>query len=157
LGQYNNYGQATTPVPVQTNPFNPFNTIPGYAGQQLSQMYNQSVSTTTPNLNQMALRNAQALAQQSMQQQAPSMGAARIGPGAGTSYSGQKPFSNYSTGPTVSPYLNLFRTDVNGQNQFNYSTLVEPQLQQLQTNQQLSRQTSSNERRLEAIAAQADF
>src|SRR3954463_12650788 len=71
FAQYNSYGQATTPVPVQTNPFNPFNTLPGYAGQQLSQMYNQSIATRTPSLSQLALRNAQAITQNSMQQQGP--------------------------------------------------------------------------------------
>jgi hypothetical protein len=157
FGQYNSYGQATTPAPVQTNPFNPFNSMPGYAGQQLSSLYNQNISTRTPSLNQMALRNAQAITQTSLQQQSPSMGAARIGLGTNTSFSGSKPFSNYSTGPSVSPYLNLFRTDLNGQNQFNYSTLVEPQLQQQQMNQQLARQSSNTERRLQAISAQSDY
>ena len=33
FGQYNNYGQATLPLPVQSNPYNPFNTMPGYPGQ----------------------------------------------------------------------------------------------------------------------------
>jgi hypothetical protein len=157
VGQYNTYGQATLPAPVQTNAFNPFVSLPGFAGQQLSQLYNQNVSTRTPSLNQLALRNAQAITQNSMQQQTASMGTARIGLGTNTSYSGTKPYSNYSTGPSVSPYLNLFRNDLNGQNQFNYSTLVEPQLQQQQMNQQLSRQTSSNERRLQSIAAQSDY
>jgi hypothetical protein len=154
---FGQYGQATLPIPVQQNPFNPFNSLPGYAGQQLSQMYNQSVSTRTPSLNQLALRNAQAITQNSVQQSMPSMGAARIGLGTGTSFSGTKPYSNYSTGPTVSPYLNLFRNDLNGQSQFNYSTLVEPQLQQQQLNTQLARQTSNTERRLQSIAAQSDY
>jgi len=149
---YNPYGQATIPTP-----YNPLGAVPGAAGQQLGQLYSQSVSTRTPSLNQLALRNAQAITQNSMQQQAPSMGAARIGLGTGTSFSGTKPFSNYSTGPSVSPYLNLFRNDLNGQNQFNYSTLVEPLLQQQQFNQQLARQTSSNDRRIQSIAAQADY
>jgi hypothetical protein len=88
----------------------------------------------------------------------PSMsGGARIGLGVNTSSSGSKPFSSYTTAPTVSPYLNLFRNDLNGQSDFNYSTLVKPQLQQQQLNQQLERQNLQTNRRLTSIAAQADF
>jgi hypothetical protein len=68
-----------------------------------------------------------------------------------------KPFSNLTSAPTVSPYLNLFRNDLNGQSDFNYQTLVRPQLQQQQVNSQLQRQDLQNARRLQAIAAQADF
>jgi len=81
----------------------------------------------------------------------------RIGLGLGTSSRASKPFSGISSAPTVSPYLNLFRTDLNGGSNFNYSTLVQPQLQQQQVNQQLERQTIQNNRKLTAIAAQADF
>lgn len=65
-----------------------------------------------------------------------------------------KPFSTVQSQPTVSPYLNLFRNDLNGNNSLNYSTLVRPQLQQQQTNDQLERQNLQNARRLQAIAAQ---
>ncbi|MFO0791077.1 MAG: hypothetical protein U0805_16580 [Pirellulales bacterium] len=65
-----------------------------------------------------------------------------------------KPFAAYTPQEPVSPYLNLFRVDLNGTNQFNYSTLVRPQLQQQQTNEQLERQNLQNARRLQAIAAQ---
>ena len=70
---------------------------------------------------------------------------------------GGKPFSNYSSQPTVSPYLNLFRNDLSGQSDLNYQTLVRPQLQQQQVNSQLQRQDIQNNRKLQAIAAQADF
>ena len=106
----------------------------------------------------MALRNAQAISANSSQAQSGMSGAARIGLGTGTSFSGSKPFTGYSAGPTVSPYLNLFRVDLAGNNALNYNTLVAPQLQQQQVNQQLSRQTSSTERRLQAIVQPpADF
>jgi hypothetical protein len=75
----------------------------------------------------------------------------------GDSTSGSKPFSSYSSPPTVSPYMNLFRVDLNGNNNFNYSTLVRPQLQQQQMNQQLERQNLQNSRRIQSIAAQADY
>ena len=83
--------------------------------------------------------------------------AGRIGLGLGGSSRSSKPFSSYSSQPTVSPYLNLFRTDLNGGGNFNYSTLVQPQLQQQQLNQQLERQNLQTNRRLQAIAAQSDF
>lgn len=81
----------------------------------------------------------------------------RINFGASTASRGSKPFSSYQTSPTVSPYLNLFRTDLQGGGNFNYSTLVQPQLQQQQLNQQLERQNGQTNRRLQSIAAQADF
>jgi hypothetical protein len=81
----------------------------------------------------------------------------RLGLGLGSAGRASKPFTGISSAPTVSPYLNLFRTDLNGGGNFNYSTLVQPQLQQQQVNQQLERQTLQNNRRLTSIAAQADF
>ena len=60
-------------------------------------------------------------------------------------------------GPTVSPYLNLFRDDLDGSGDFNYQTLVRPMLQQQQYNQQAQRQSLEISRRLQAIAAQGDF
>jgi hypothetical protein len=81
----------------------------------------------------------------------------RVGLGAGTPTRTSKPFSSYSSSPTVSPYLNLFRTDLSTGGNFNYSTLVQPQLQQQQLNQQLERQALQANRRLQAIAAQADY
>jgi hypothetical protein len=116
-------------------------------------------STSVTSLNQMALRNAQQAMQQSYQQQSNGgmPGAGRIGLGLDTSFSGSKPFSGFSQGPTVSPYLNLFRVDQNGFQGFNYSTLVQPQLQQQQFNQKQNQQNNTTTRRLQAISAQADY
>jgi hypothetical protein len=110
----------------------------------------QSSSSAT-SLNQLALRNAQQAMQQqfSSQQNGGMQSAGRIGLGLDQSYSGSKPFSGFSQGPTVSPYLNLFRVDNNGFQGFNYSTLVAPELQQQQNN--------TTTRRLQAISAQADY
>jgi hypothetical protein len=118
----------------------------------------QYSSTSATSLNQMALRNAQQIMQQSQSQSRMGMsGAGRIGLGIGDSYSGVKPFSNFSQGPTVSPYLNLFRQDTSGNTAFNYNTLVEPQLRQQQLNQQQQQQNQLTTRRLQAISAQADY
>jgi hypothetical protein len=109
-------------------------------------------------LNQMALRNAQQVMQQSFQQPSSAMpSAGRIGLGLGQSYSGSKPFTGFSQGPAVSPYLNLFRNDQNGFQGFNYSTLVQPELQQQQFNQRLQQENQQTTRRLQAISAQADY
>ena len=83
----------------------------------------------------------------------------RTGVGAGTPTRASKPFSSYSgsSSPAVSPYLNLFRTDLSTGGNFNYSTLVQPQLQQQQVNQQLERQALQANRRLQSIAAQSDY
>lgn len=75
----------------------------------------------------------------------------------GVSTSPSKPFSSYNAPPTVSPYMNLFRVDLNGNNNFNYSTLVRPQLQQQQVNQQIEQQNLQNSRRIQSIAAQAAY
>ena len=140
----------------QYTPFNPYTSLNGFARNQLTQNYQQATSTG-PSLNQIALRNAQ----QSMQQSyAPPTGmpsASRIGLGNTTSYSGSKPFSGFSQGPAVSPYLNLFRTDLNGNNAFNYNTLVEPQLRQQQLNQQQQQANTQTSYRLQAISAKADY
>jgi hypothetical protein len=109
-------------------------------------------------LNQMALRNAQQAMQQGFNQSSSGMsGAGRIGLGLDQSYSGSKPFQGFSNGPAVSPYLNLFRVDQNGFQGFNYSTLVQPELQQQQFQQQQRQQNSTTTRRLQAISAQADY
>ena len=115
-------------------------------------------STSVTSLNQLALRNAQQVMQQSYSQSNDGMSSAgRIGLGLDQSYSGTKPFTGFSQGPTVSPYLNLFRVDQNGFQGFNYSTLVAPELQQQQFNQQQKQQNQTTSRRLQAISAQADY
>jgi hypothetical protein len=148
-------GQSSSPA---TTRFNPYVYQTGPAANLLSQNYTGVTSSSTPpSLNQVALRNAQTLMMNSLRQPSSSTGAARIGLGAGNSFSGSKPFSGFSQGPTVSPYLNLFRVDLSGNNALNYQTLVEPQLRQQQLNQQIQQKAQQTNYRLQAIAAQADF
>src|SRR3954454_10864846 len=65
----------------------------------------------------------------------------------------RKPFSSYAPQPTVSPYLNLFRTDLGSSSGgLNYSTLVEPHLRQQAVNQSLGNQSAQQNRRLSSIA-----
>ncbi|HEX4412408.1 MAG TPA: hypothetical protein VH107_02195 [Lacipirellulaceae bacterium] len=83
-------------------------------------------------------------------------GAASFGVGASSLRA--KPFSTLTPQNPVSPYLNLFRTDTNGApNAFNYSTLVQPQLQQQATNDALQRQQLQTSRRVQQIAAQPNL
>lgn len=68
-----------------------------------------------------------------------------------------KPFSGVSNGPTVSPYLNLFREDFDGGSDFNYQTLVRPQLQQQQMNQDLQRQQVETNQRVQSLSARQAY
>lgn len=138
----------------------------GVFGQQIrtSAPTARSVNTTPPvfqNLSSVTGQSATSL-RKSYESSSSSMysGGSGARPAAqygGTSQLANKPFSAYTSQPTVSPYLNLFRVDLNGNNDFNYSTLVRPQLQQQRVNQQLEQQNIQNARRLQAIAAQPDF
>jgi hypothetical protein len=117
----------------------------------------QTVDSFTRNMATQRLNSGYGSIRSPLMNMQSSFGGSRIGLGANTGSSGSKPFSSYSSAPTVSPYLNLFRTDLNTGSNFNYSTLVEPQLQQQQVNQQLQRAAIQQNRRLQSIAAQADF
>jgi hypothetical protein len=128
------------------------------AAVALGQYSSPSSGSAGLTLNQLALRNAQQIMQQAAQQPSSSMpGAGRIGLGLDTSFSGSKPFQGFSRGPAVSPYLNLFRVDQNGFQGFNYSTLVQPELQQQQFQQKQQQQNLTTTRRLQAISAMADY
>jgi hypothetical protein len=128
----------------------------GYASREMARIYGQGVGRgySAGSLNQIALNNARGRGV------APGIGqtgGSRLGLGLGSTAPLAKPFSNYSPGPTVSPYMNLFREDLDGNSDFNYQTLVRPQLQQQQFNQQLDRQAMDTAQRLQQISAQADF
>ena len=57
-----------------------------------------------------------------------------------------KPFQTIESEPAVSPYLNLYRTDLNPNTMPNYVALVRPQFEQLQAN----RKQASDLQRLRA-------
>lgn len=81
---------------------------------------------------------------------APSLG---VGIGAPVS----KPFSGASSGPTISPYMNLFREDFGDASDLNYQTLVRPQLQQQQINSDLQRQQLETNKRVQSLSARQDY
>ena len=127
----------------------------GYAGRELSSIHRQSVGTgySVSSLNQISLRSAQASVPyvgQSSARSAPRSLGLSSGPLS-------KPFTTYSPAPTTSPYLNLFREDFEGNSDLNYNTLVRPMLQQQQFNEQMQRQSIEISKRLQSLAAQADF
>lgn len=133
----------------------PASDVGGYAGRELNRIHQQSVGRgyTVGSLNQIALRSAQLRVPNVGQM---SGGSSPASFGLNTSLA-SKPFSSYSPAPTTSPYLNLFREDLEGNSDLNYNTLVRPMLQQQQFNDRIQRQNMETNRRLQAISAQADF
>jgi hypothetical protein len=121
-------------------------------------VYNESIGTgySAQSLNSIALNAARDQYNRNIAQ-----GPALAKPGPRLSLqqggAGAKPFSNYSPSPTTSPYLNLFRDDFAGESDLNYNTLVRPQIQQQQFNQQVQRQGQEIARRMQSMAAQSDF
>ncbi|MCI0353163.1 MAG: hypothetical protein L0Z53_27405, partial [Acidobacteriales bacterium] len=129
----------------------------GYAATEMSRIMRQDLGTgyTGESLNRIALNSARANVA-NVGQQSTRPGPIGLGPATATGPA-NKPFSSFSPSPTVSPYLNLFREDLDGNSDFNYQTLVRPQLQQQQFNQQQQRQNLDINARLQQISAQADF
>jgi hypothetical protein len=142
--------------------FKPRSEVGGYTGNELRNIYRSDIGQgfTSKSLNAIALQNAQARVGYVGQSSA---GMASGGTGISSSAVGpmalnrSKPFSSVSSSPTVSPYLNLFREDLDGGSDFNYQTLVRPQLQQQQFNQQIERQNLELSRRVQSISAQSPY
>jgi hypothetical protein len=130
----------------------------GYASTELQQIYNQAVGSgySVASINSGVLQGSRGRNINVGRQVGPASVGPRIGLGVGASVAG-KPFASFSPTPTTSPYLNLFREDREGGGDLNYNTLVRPQLQQQQFNEQVQRQAIEVQRRLQAISAQSDF
>jgi hypothetical protein len=142
-----------------TGTYKPLSRVGGFAQSELNSIYSEDVGSglSVSSLNSIALQNARYQGGYVGQMTTQNQSAPRIGlqPGGGSALN--KPFSNFSASPTTSPYLNLFRDDFGGNSDFNYNTLVRPQLQQQQFNQQVQRQGVEMTRRLQSIAAQGAF
>lgn len=136
----------------------PLSKVDGAAGNELRQIYSQGIGRgyTSESLNSIALRSAQGrvpnVGQQTVTGNSAFAGGSSIAPSRSS-----KPFSSVSSSPTVSPYMNLFREDLEGFGDFNYQTLVRPQLNQLQLNQQFQNQNSELNQRVQSISAQRDY
>ena len=131
----------------------------GYTGNEIRNIYRQDIGQgyTSDSLNAISMQNARA--------RVGYFGQSSAGMGTSSSSSSSslapsrspKPFSSVSSSPTVSPYMNLFREDFDGGGDFNYQTLVRPQLQQQQLNQQFQRENMELARRVQSISAQSDY
>jgi hypothetical protein len=135
----------------------PRSTGGGYSGQQLRQLYRSDVGRgfSVNSVNSMSLQRSQASVPY-VGQSTTSYGRDRIDLGVSPS-SVEKPFSNTSSRPAVSPYLNLFRDDLDGSGDFNYQTLVRPQLQQQQLNEQFQSQAQAIAQRVQQISARPAY
>ena len=68
-----------------------------------------------------------------------------------------KPFTYATQRPTVSPYMNQFRTDLEGGAGPNYQTLVRPQLNQMRINQDTLRRQQQVYRQLQSLQSRSAF
>jgi hypothetical protein len=148
-------GFAAAQNTVFGNP-KPLSTTGGYAAQEMRSIYRGAIGTGY---------SVNSLSKQMVNRdlpKVPNVGQAsargsRIDSGLAAYASGSKPFGNYSPAPTVSPYLNLFREDLDGESDLNYQTLVQPQLRQQAINERQQRDSMAMAQRLQAIGAQSDF
>jgi hypothetical protein len=129
----------------------PVSRISGYAGHEMSSIYQQSIGT-----GYTAKSEAQNLLYQS-QASVPYVGQS-VGYGGSVSWQtlagpASKPFANVTPTPTVSPWMNMFRDDLSGADALNYQTLVRPMLNQQQVNHQLERQNIELGQRVQAMSA----
>jgi len=146
------------PVYAQVNDVaRPVSQVGGNASRELQAIYRNSIGQgfSARSLTALDLRRSMAVVPNVGQL---STGAGPVGSGLNI-YSpvASKPFSGYSPSPTVSPWLNLFREDFGGNSDLNYQTLVRPQLQQQQFNQQMQREAFESSRRLQALAASSAY
>ena len=132
----------------------PPSSVGGYTGSELQSIYRRDIGQgyTVDSIIRESLRSANAGAPYMRQSVRGSSGSLGLSPPRAG-----KPFSGISSSPTVSPYLNLFRESLDGNDDLNYNTLVRPQLEQQRMNEQFQRQNLDISRRVQAIAAQADY
>jgi hypothetical protein len=138
----------------------PISNSGGYSGQALQNIYRNSIGTgySSQSINAQTMASVRGNVQPNLgQQQQPSVSLPAATIGAGIGGLATKPFTNITQRPTVSPYLNLFNTSRTGNSDFNYQTLVRPQLQQQAINQQQLRQNLDVDRRVQALAARGAY
>jgi len=138
--------------------------VGGYTGNELRSIYREDVGQgyTSQSLSSLSLQSARARVGYVGQSSAgmPTGGTSSLTSGSVSSLApsrSPKPFSSVSSSPAVSPYMNLFREDFDGGGDFNYQTLVRPQLQQQQFNQQFQRQNMELAARVQSISAQSAY
>jgi hypothetical protein len=134
----------------------PLSETGGNASREMRSIYRGAIGTgySVDSLSKQTLNRGVARVPNVGQASAPG---SRIDSGIGSFANVNKPFGSYSPAPTVSPYLNLFREDLDGQSDLNYQTLVRPQLRQQEFNDRVQRENMEMARRLQSIGAQSDF
>ena len=134
----------------------PLSNTGGYAGQQLRGIYRQAIGTgySVDTLNKQTLNRNTVRVPNVGQSSAPG---SRLDSGLGAFGNLNKPFANYQPAPTTSPYLNLFLDNNDTNDDFNYQTLVRPQLQQREFNERVQREAYDLGRQLQSMAARPDF
>ncbi len=148
-------GASVAQSSVFGNP-TPLSGTGGFAAEELRSIYRGGIGTgySINSLNQQTLNRNTARIPNVGQSSAPG---SRLDTGLSSFGNLNKPFSNFSPAPTVSPYLNLFRDELDQESDLNYQTLVRPQLRQQELNDRLQRENFDIARRLQSIAAQSDF
>jgi hypothetical protein len=148
-------GVAAAQSQVFGNP-RPLSGTGGNAAREMSRIYRLAVGTgySADSLSKQTLSRGVSRIPDVGQASAPG---SRIDAGLGNYGSSNKPFANYSPAPTVSPYLNLFREDLDGESDLNYQTLVQPQLRQQAINERQQRESMEMSSRLQSLGAQSDF
>jgi hypothetical protein len=158
FAQFEDGSRSVTPSPRSN--------VGGYAGQELRTLYRESIGRgyTIQDQNNLSLQGTRSFVPYVGQATTPSglnnrrveTVNQRIDLGISSSNT-QKPFANVTSRPAVSPYMNLFREDFDGGGDFNYQTLVQPQLQQQRLNQQFQDQAQAISRRVQQISAQPAY
>jgi hypothetical protein len=148
-------GIAAAQSSVFGNP-TPLSQTGGNSAREMKSIYRTAVGTgySVDSLMQQTMNRGVARIPNVGQASAPGN---RIDAGLGGFRNSSKPFGSYSPAPTVSPYLNLFREDLDGQSDLNYQTLVRPQLRQQEFNERLQRESMEMAARLQSIGAQSDY
>ena len=131
--------------------------VGGFASNQLDHIRRQDIGQgfSISSLNSLAIAGSRSTVPY-VGQSTTGTGSARLNLGL-SSARGNKPFSDVNSRPTVSPYLNLFRDDFQGGGDFNYQTLVRPQLQQQRFNQRFQDEAQAISRRVQQISAQPAY
>lgn len=142
-------GTATAQMSLYNQ--SPASGVSGYARTELGNIYRSSIGTnfTTSQI----INNNFYQSQATVPNVGQSVGvgtALNAGPAVGL---GSKPFSNVTSDPVVSPWMNMFREDLSGTGDLNYQTLVRPQLNQERINRQVERQNMELGQRVQAMSA----
>jgi hypothetical protein len=141
-------------LPVGPDVLRPASDVGGYTGRAMNQIYRQSVGRgySAGSLNRIALQSSRTGFGNAIDSSLRPVQSS-ITSSTQTSLPSAKPFASASTGPTVSPYLNLFNDSFDDATNSQYISFVRPQLEQQRMNRSLQLQQQALDRRVQEIAA----